>query len=209
MFFRVRTIKGKQYLYAEERWRENGKVKSRSRVVRGLSSKVPAEARKAADERYREVLRENVYLYGKGRPGERYAREAEARAAYHRYLDRANKGGPLTLDEAREEAYARIFDRPTPPFDTRHTKYAFTHASGSARAKKEYDNLRETIRAEDAKLDKAASYPAKGTPTDEEEAQRADRAAAARDAADRAAHEYETEANKEAEAEPAADDGGA
>jgi len=34
MFYRWRTIKGRRYLYAEERWREGKKVKSRSRIVR-------------------------------------------------------------------------------------------------------------------------------------------------------------------------------
>lgn len=32
-FFRQRTFDGRTYLYREERWRENGKVKSRSQIV--------------------------------------------------------------------------------------------------------------------------------------------------------------------------------
>ena len=33
MFRRIRTIKGRRYLYEEERYRENGKVRSRSRSL--------------------------------------------------------------------------------------------------------------------------------------------------------------------------------
>jgi hypothetical protein len=33
MFTRWRTIKGHRYLYGEKRWRENGKVKSKSWVI--------------------------------------------------------------------------------------------------------------------------------------------------------------------------------
>ena len=37
-FTRVRTIKGRQYLYREERWREGKKVKSRSILLRALGA---------------------------------------------------------------------------------------------------------------------------------------------------------------------------
>lgn len=33
MFTRTRTIKGRQYVYAEWRWREGGKVRSKSKVL--------------------------------------------------------------------------------------------------------------------------------------------------------------------------------
>lgn len=33
-FYRTRIIKGRPYLYEETRWREGGKVRSRSRIVR-------------------------------------------------------------------------------------------------------------------------------------------------------------------------------
>lgn len=36
MFQRTRIIRGRAYLYEEERWRENGKVKSRSRLLQAL-----------------------------------------------------------------------------------------------------------------------------------------------------------------------------
>lgn len=38
MFTRVRTIKGRRYLYAEWRWREGGKVRSRSKLIRALDA---------------------------------------------------------------------------------------------------------------------------------------------------------------------------
>lgn len=85
-FYRWRNINGRSYLYYEERYREHGKVKSRSKLISSKRDKEDQD-RKNAVERYRDVLRENVYRYGKNHPGERYRKEAEARAAYHRYLD--------------------------------------------------------------------------------------------------------------------------
>jgi hypothetical protein len=38
MFIRTRIINGRPYVYREERWRENGKVKSRSRIFKGRLS---------------------------------------------------------------------------------------------------------------------------------------------------------------------------
>lgn len=35
-FIRTRTIKGRQYVYREERWREDGKVRSKSTLLRKL-----------------------------------------------------------------------------------------------------------------------------------------------------------------------------
>ena len=202
MFFRTRIIKGRPYLYSEERYREGGKVRCRSRVVRGAYSKIPAEARKAADERYREVLRENIYRYGTSRSGARYAREEAAREAYHHFLDRANSGGPLTLDEARAEAYTRIFDRPTSAFESRASKYASSKPSPEYRARTRFENVKEAVRAENARMNKADKYPPKDTPTDEENAQQAERADAARDAADNASAEYSAEGAEGNEAQP-------
>ena len=88
-FYRWRTVGKNRYLYLEERWRENGKVKSRSTLIKGDRESLE---RKLANERYRDVLRENVYRYGKSHTGERYRREAEARQAYHRYLDGEKRG---------------------------------------------------------------------------------------------------------------------
>jgi hypothetical protein len=82
-FFRWRTIKGRKYLYREERWREDGKVRSRSTLVRPEAQ----SARKVAREKFHDTLRDNVYRYGKSKSGERYAREAKAREQYHRFLD--------------------------------------------------------------------------------------------------------------------------
>jgi hypothetical protein len=59
----------------------NSNGEPRKRIVEWLG-RVDGGGRKAADEKYRAVLRENVYLYGKGRPGERYAREAAAREEF-------------------------------------------------------------------------------------------------------------------------------
>lgn len=40
MFFRVRTIKGRQYLYAERRWRDGRKVRSESRSLGPLDGAI-------------------------------------------------------------------------------------------------------------------------------------------------------------------------
>jgi hypothetical protein len=193
-FYRWRTIKGHRYFYREERWRENGKMRSKSKIVKTGRSTNPSAERKAADERYREVLRQNVYEFGRSRPGERYLKEALAREEYHRYLDAARRGEVVTVltpEQYRSEEVAsfwsRVDARPTSNFESRNRMYEVSHPSPASRAHSEYLNVRDAVRAEDARLDQdeaKASYPPKGAPTDEEEAMHAqwsDNQAAQRD----------------------------
>jgi hypothetical protein len=88
-FVRVRNISGKPYSYLETRYRENGRVKSKSQYLgplgggksngpvsgsggpRGGPAPAWEDMRKAADELYRNVLRENVELFGTSRSGAR------------------------------------------------------------------------------------------------------------------------------------------
>jgi hypothetical protein len=112
-FVRMKTISGKPYAYLETRYRENGKVKSKSQYLgpwgggrstgplpvggggpRGGPFPAQEDMRKAADEMYRNVLRENVELFGNSRSGARAARTAAARDAYQRYLQTEQAGKP-------------------------------------------------------------------------------------------------------------------
>lgn len=170
-FFRDRTIHGRRYTYYEERWRENGKVKSRSTIVKTVRS-VPVNAetdRKAAVERYRDTLRQNVFIYGKSKPGERYEAEALAREAYQRHLD-AEQRGEAFVQLSQEEHFNDV-------------RSQFVHlgkasqADPSSRAEAAFMSLRDAVHAEDRQLDKEsvkAGYPAKGSPTEEEEAKASD-----------------------------------
>lgn len=179
-FIRISSPKknGKRYASLEERYRENGKVKSRVLAslgpVDGSSAGRQAAYRKAADELYREVLRENVYRYGTSRPGERYQREAHAREAFQRYMDSEKAGNPELPRSWQEK-----MEQQDASFECRSRMYAALHPNGSAtaRAQSRYDNLRAAIHAEDAKLSAQAdkAYSPKGTPTPEEEAEHADR----------------------------------
>jgi hypothetical protein len=105
VFIRSRIIKGRAYTYREELWREDGKVRSRSTIIKTSRSTNPQLERKATDERYRETLRQNVYEHGRSRPGERYLSEAKAREEYHRQLDAARRGETQT--EITPEQYHR------------------------------------------------------------------------------------------------------
>jgi hypothetical protein len=84
----IRKVGKYQYAAIEESYRN---AKPRKRIVEWLGG-VDGRGRKSADEKYRAVLRENVYLYGKSRPVERYAREAAAREEYLRTLNGAGAG---------------------------------------------------------------------------------------------------------------------
>jgi hypothetical protein len=190
-FIRTRIIKGKPYTYLEERWRDNnGKVRSRSTLLNTKTT-----GRQDAMERYRQVLRDNVYLYGKSRPGDRYAAVSQAREQYQRFLDFEKTGAPTT----RAEAIMRLASGDPYSVDSRERAYQAGHATPQARAKEAYTKLHDTIRAENAaESNQPDQAPACIGPTDEQEAQHQDRVDGARDANDRAYAEY-------AESAPGAD----
>lgn len=158
-FFRTRTIAGRPYTYFEERWRENGKVRSRSTIVRGGSHKVALET-------YRDAIRQNAYTFGRSRSAARYQSEAQAREAYLRELDAAKYlASPQHAEEERQQAAKDS------AFESRARGYAVGHSSPEYRAKEEYMANREAVRAEDERLNASeASYPSKGSPTDADEA---------------------------------------
>lgn len=150
MFLRIRIINGRQYLYAEERWREDGKVRSRSRCLGPVGGRA---ANWAAREQYHDVLRQNVYRFGKSRPGERYAIEARARAQYERMIS----GAPPEPPAKRGEGLTALFDafKANRDHDCRMQGAAKVARSGkersersilspTQRAKADYDQLRET-----------------------------------------------------------------
>jgi hypothetical protein len=182
-FIRTRIIKGKPYTYLEERWRENGKVRSRSTIISSKAS----TPRQDAMERYRQVLRDNVYLYGKGRSGDRYAAVAQAREEYQRFLTAEKQGkAPDWKGHASRLATGDPYS-----VDSRERMYRTGHATPEHRALNRYAELRDTVRAEDAaKGNRPDQAPARVGPTEEQEAQHQERVDAARDAADRAADEY-------------------
>jgi hypothetical protein len=125
------------------------------------SFKASEAGRKLATEQYRDVLRQNVMLYGKSRPGERYVREAAARDAYQRHLE---------AEQVAKNAPPEV-EKPPSPADHRASMYSVSHPSPSYRAKDEYMENRAAVKAEDERLDKEEdAYPAKDSPTDEEEA---------------------------------------
>jgi hypothetical protein len=182
-FIRTRIIKGKPYTYLEERWRENGKVRSRSTIISSKAS----TPRQDAMERYRQVLRDNVYLYGKSKPADRYAAVSQARDEYQRFLTFEKSGKALT----RQEATARLAGGDPYSVDARERSYRAGHATPDHRALSRYTEVRDAVRAEDAKLSNTPDQaPARVGPTDEQEAQHQDRVDGARDANDRAYAEY-------------------
>jgi hypothetical protein len=203
-FFRDRVINGRTYRYYEERWREDGKVRSRSTIVKSVGAGPGHNwqaSRKDATERYRDTLRENVFLYGRSYPGERYEAEARAREAYQEALS-AEQRGEVYVQRSPEEHLQDV-------------RAQFEHLgraapSASARAEGRYMANRAAVKVEDDRLDKEkaeakASYPPKGTPTEEEEAKHAD-ATQTRDdyVSERAAEWSEVQAD-EASAAPAPD----
>lgn len=191
-FVRVRNINGRPYTYLETRYRENGKVKSRSEYLgphgggrssgpvggggRGGPTPGAEDMRKAADELYRNVLRENVELFGKSHPGARAARTAAARDAYQRYLQTEQAGKPTLplTEQERHEQNVQAFGgkERAPPADLREALNNIGRPSPEAKAEAEYMANRATVQAEDAKLDAEAMETAfdKGSPTDDEEA---------------------------------------
>ena len=188
-FFRWRTNQhGRHYLYYEERYRQDGKVKSRSVLIRGSGSKNP---RKDAMERYRDVLRENVMLFGRSRPGERYQRTADARDAYQRFLDTEKLPDPPP-------------DRPMSKFEVREMMYKVGHPTPASRVATEFLAREQAARDEPAPKE-TASYPSRSTPTDEEEAMHAQWSANQAAERDEIAAEYAEHANAEAESESAPD----
>jgi hypothetical protein len=168
----------------------------------------------ALDELYWDVLRENRELFGKSPTGARYASEAQARDAYLRYLDSEQRGSPelpLTPQEQHEKNIRDYDKGPSPPspFEARSRDYQASHGSPAARAKDEYMANRATVKAEDDRFDKAeakASFPAKGSPTDEEEAMHAQWSSNQAAERDEMAAEYEATATAE-EASSSPDDG--
>jgi hypothetical protein len=114
--------------------------------------------RKAADEKFRQVLRDNAYQYGKSRPGERRAKEAQAREQYHRDMGFKNAVGqevPLSPEERYgqfvSDSWLKIDSKQVSPFEMRHREYKVTHGSGNYRASEYFGNLRDRVRAEDAR----------------------------------------------------------
>jgi len=98
-FIRYQKKQSGVYASYEERYREGGKGKSRYRSLGRVDGITPSQVtRKAADELYRQVLRDNVYTYGKSKPGERYAAADKARQAYQEYL----KTGELPTSELEQ-----------------------------------------------------------------------------------------------------------
>ena len=163
-FYRWRTIKGKTYLYREERWRERGKVRSRSTLVKGEKRDLE---RKLANERYRDVLRENVYRYGKSHPGERYLREAQARADYHAFL---NSERPESFKQQMEAMIERS-----------RLKMAEEEAQAVQKAELAMDALEEK------------DFVPKGSPTDADEVARAEAQDYWHDWSSQQAAEYQAE----------------
>ena len=181
-FVRTRIINGRPYTYLEERWRENGKVRSRSTII---SSKTTP--RTAALERYRDVLRENVYIYGKGRSGDRYAAVSQAREEYQRFLTAEKNGKALDW----KGHVQRLATGDPYSVNSRERVYRAGHATPEHRALNRYAELRDTVRAENAvERNEPEQAPAHVVAAEEREAQYQDRVDAARDASDKAYAEY-------------------
>lgn len=150
MFLRIRIINGRQYLYAEERWREDGKVRSRSRCLGPVGGRA---TNWAAREQYHDVLRQNVHRFGTHRPGERYAIEARARAQYERMIS----GSPSERPAKPDRQFSALLDefRARRDHDKRMRGAAKAARGGkdrsersrlppAQRAKADYEQLRET-----------------------------------------------------------------
>ena len=174
-FVRVKAgANGKFYATLEERYRENGKVKSR--IIASLGpiggsgkaggpvsggntgsggaggAATPEQMRSAARILYNDALAQNQYAFGRSRPGERYVREAEARAAFHRYLD-SEKAGKPTLPETNQEQAERLMSSlgggRTVGLDARGAA-----ARSEAKAQDRYMQVKAEVQAEDRQIDK-------------------------------------------------------
>lgn len=165
----TKTIKGRQYRYEQTSYREGGKVKTKSVYLGPVSG----TTRKAADEKYRQVLRDSVFLYGTSRPAERYAREARAREQYH--YDLGFKVTPEErLRQVTSDFWFGIDSKRETNFEKRHREYTLIHPSTASRVAERFSKLREEIQKEEARiaaqdaLGHAQAAPAKNFSVDDE-----------------------------------------
>src|ERR1051326_1051913 len=91
-FTRIRTIKGRQYLFQEERWRENGKVRSRSKSLGPVGGRKKKIAWLASLLGGGLALGPHIVKYGTGSP---------------RYRNRTNESGRTR--QMREAKIAEIY----------------------------------------------------------------------------------------------------
>jgi hypothetical protein len=169
----IKTIKGRRYWYEQTPDYRGGK---RTPITRYIGPVDGAARKKAADEKYREVLRDNVYKYGSSRPGARYADEARARAQYARDMGWTKPDEPHSTHEEQYRQFVsdfwfKIDSNQASDFEKRHREYDLTHRSPQSRAKEHFHNLRSEIQKEDARIDlENASQPAQNPPGRTEEA---------------------------------------
>jgi hypothetical protein len=134
------TKHGRQY------WQESRRVPGGKTPKTFHLGPVGGNTRKAADEKYRDVLRNNVYVYGKSRAGGRYAAEARAREEYHRSQFKS-ADAPLTQEEHHrqqvKEFWLKVDATPSSNFEVRNRHYTVSHGSASHRAQEHLAGLRE------------------------------------------------------------------
>jgi hypothetical protein len=158
---------GKTYVYPE--LRESRRVPGKKNPVSVTLGRIGGSTRKAADERYREVLRENVYTFGNSRPGERYRYEAWAREQYHKHIDAEQTPEVPHPEQEPRDAMNRARDatfdfytaqeryRVRHAADIRERDYKSTHASPKTRAEQEQASRKQAAEDELAReADKAA-----------------------------------------------------
>jgi hypothetical protein len=174
----IKNIKGRRYAYEQTPYRVGDKIKNKMVYLGPVDG--PAR-KKAADEKFRQVLRDNVAEYGKSRPGARYAKEAQAREQYHRdmgFKQTGEKEPPLTQEERYSQFvsdfWLKIDSKQVSPFEMRHREYTVTHASAQYRMGERFNNVRDEVHREDARQTaqdapgRAQEAPAKDFTVDDE-----------------------------------------
>src|SRR5205085_9767611 len=174
----IKTVKGRQYRYLQRSVRVPGRRTPKTESV--YLGPVGGNPRKAADEKYREVLRDNMHRFGTTRPGARYASEARAREQYHR--DMGFKGtegpGPQTPSERQQQGFQefwlKVDTNKRSSFETRHAAYNLSHPSATYRVAAEFQRVRDEVRQQDARIaaqeapQQTAAAPAKDFTVDDE-----------------------------------------
>jgi hypothetical protein len=159
----IKNIKGRRYWYEQTPYRVGDKIKNKMVYLGPVDG---SARRKAADEKFRQVLRDNVAEYGTSRPGARYAKEAEARAQYHLDMGFKNAVGqevPLSPEERYSQYVSdfwfKIDSNQASPFEMRHREYNVSHGSVNYRATEYFQGLRDRVQAEN---DRQAAQDAPG-----------------------------------------------
>lgn len=151
----IKNINGRRYWYEQTPDYRGGK---RTPITKYIGPVDGPARKKAADEKFRQVLRDNAYQYGRSRPGERRAKEAAAREQYHRDMGFKNAVGqevPLSPEERYSQYVSdfwfKIDSKQTSAFDMRHREYTVSHSSAKYRMGERFNNVRDQVRAEDAR----------------------------------------------------------